>query len=430
MTNLSKKMKRGGQSLRNEDRISNLPDALLVQILSSLPTKAVISTGVLSKRWRSLWKTMPNLAFTYNATNDLERFSSNVCRCLLSHQAPVLQSLLLNIYCDDGISVDCDIGILLGVAFGLHVRELELQVRPRELYSRRLFRYPTSLYNCGTLETLKLSHHVLIDIPFPVFLKSLRTLRLSGVRYKDDDSVVNLLSGCSRLQNLEVVQCRQSDVKTFAIDVPSLQRLIIRNTREVVYVIKAPSLKYLEVVGRIAFGSILIGNTPELEEAVIAISGIISDYIMRSLTPAKRLFLSSSDPITYPTDSIFYRLVDFELQTCNAEWGNLLMLMLDASPKLQALKLTGFPPCSKEKDDVACEKWNQPKNVPECLLLHLQTLVWESYKGQREEEKEVAKYILRNANHLKKATFIRLFASVGELESMLKASNSCQLVFK
>ncbi|CAA7042381.1 unnamed protein product [Microthlaspi erraticum] len=446
---LLKKMKRGGQSLRNEDRISNLPDALLLEILSSLPTKLVLATSVLSKRWRSLWKTMPNLAFTYNATNDLKRFSDNVCKCLLSQQAPVLQSLLLKIDFDDESSIDYDIGILLGVAFGLHVRELNLEVNSRKVcpprfhlpryHRENLFGFPQSLYNCGTLETLKLSHDVLIDIPFPVCLKSLRTLRLNGVRYKDDESVVNLLKGCSRLENLEVNLLTQSDVKTFTIDFPYLQRLNIYSVGEVLYVVKAPSLKYLKVSGFIDFDSILIGNTPELEKANIQIAYTIYDYNLESFTSVKRLSLLTPEPITFPIGSIFYRLVHLELDTYNAEWWKLVMLMLDASPKLQALKLTGFGPRSEEEDDVsdhgeeddvAYEKWSQPKNVPVCLLLHLQTLVWESYESQREEDKEVAKYILRNASHLKEATFISVMGSVGECESMVRGSSSCQLVFK
>ncbi|CAA7042379.1 unnamed protein product [Microthlaspi erraticum] len=394
-------MKRGGQSLRNEDRISNLPDALLVQILSSLPTKAVVASSVLSKRWRSLWKTMPSLEFSYNATNDLESFSDNVCRCLLSHQAPLLlQSLDLKVDFDDENSVDYDIGILLGVAFGLHVRELKLEVNSRKDYPQ-IFHPPG--YN--------------------------RLLRLNGVRYKDDVSVVNLLSGCSHLENLEIHLYTQSDVKTFNIDFPYLQRLIIYSVGEVVYVVKAPSLKYLKVEGHIDFDSILIGNTPELEEAVIDTAYTVYDYNLESFTS-----------ITFPTGIIFSQLVYLELYTYKANKWNLLMLMLDASPKLQILKLTGFGPRYEEEDDVsnhgeedddvACEKWNQPKNVPECLLLYLHNLVWEFYEGQQEEEKEVAKYILKNACFLKKATFVSLMGSVEECESMVRASSSCQLVFK
>lgn len=82
-------------------------------------------------------------------------------------------------------------------------------------------------------------------------------------------------------------------------------------------------------------------------------------------------------------------------------------------------------------------KWNQPKDVPECLLLHLETVVWKHYQGEIEVEKEVAKYILRNTSRLKKAIFSNAYIRpekrierLKELDSVVMASNSCQLVFK
>lgn len=63
--------------------------------------------------------------------------------------------------------------------------------------------------------------------------------------------------------------------------------------------------------------------------------------------------------------------------------------------------------------------------------------VWTCYKGKIGDEKEVAKYILRNASRLKKATFSKNDVNleeraklVDELESMVRASSSCQLVFE
>ncbi|CAH8380916.1 unnamed protein product [Eruca vesicaria subsp. sativa] len=55
---------------------------------------------------------------------------------------------------------------------------------------------------------------------------------------------------------------------------------------------------------------------------------------------------------------------------------------------------------------MASGKWKQPKNVPKCLLFHLKTFVWKCYcESLVEDDKEVLKYILRNANHLKRANF-------------------------
>ncbi|KAL9830223.1 putative FBD domain-containing protein [Arabidopsis thaliana] len=87
--------------------------------------------------------------------------------------------------------------------------------------------------------------------------------------------------------------------------------------------------------------------------------------------------------------------------------------------------------------------WDQPKNVPGCLLFNLETFMWKGCKKLGEDEKEVAKYILRNTNRLKRATFTReiyeennpqdMFENlemVEELESVVRASKSCKLAFE
>ncbi|KAF3611393.1 hypothetical protein DY000_02046979 [Brassica cretica] len=142
---------------------------------------------------------------------------------------------------------------------------------------------------------------------------------------------------------------------------------------------------------------------------------------------------------------IFYQLVSLEMYTHKVAWWNLLTLMLDSSPKLQVLKLIDHsshqPKLVSDKKDMDPRKWNQPECVPECLVSHLETFVWTRPDWIREEEKEVARYILRNAQQLKKATFIidpiepkRLFRlakrreMLNELPAVIMASKSCNLV--
>ncbi|XP_010425425.1 PREDICTED: F-box/FBD/LRR-repeat protein At3g26920-like [Camelina sativa] len=433
-----KRCKSCGQSLSNEDKISDLPEALLLQILSLLPTKDVVAMTILAKRWRYLWKMVPNLEFDYNGRTTLETFSNNVCRCLLSHQAPVLQSLHISISIEEATSID--IAILLGIAFGLHVRKLVLTVYIEE----EPFKFPSSLYNCETLETLEFGASfgsILVDVPSPVCLKSLRTLHLLQVEYKGDESILNLLSGCINLETLVVNRNGHDSVDTFTIASPSLQRLtIIDDTNGSVFEIYVPSLKYLKIEGRLGGGRYLLTeNVPELVEADIDIDGAMYENILGSLTSVKRLSLKVSPlEITLPISSTFYHLTYLELCTYKSDWWNLLTFMLDISPNLQVLKLIGFKiQWDKFIDQEPWGKWNKPKNVPECFLLHLETLLWTCYEARLEDEIEVAKYILRNARRLEKATFSKLeicsdkrVEMVQELKSVVRASKSCQLVFK
>ncbi|KAJ4868292.1 F-box/FBD/LRR-repeat protein [Raphanus sativus] len=445
-------MEQCGESLRKRDvvdRISALPEPLILQILSLLPTKLVIATSVLSKRWRCVWKMVPVLRF--ESKGDIKKFAESVSKSLLSHKSPILNTLhlKLNDRCDDVY-----IGVWAGIAITRHVRDLELDLHFG--YSDPPIRFPSSLFCFDTLETLKFKHHVLLDIPSLVSLNSLRTLHLHSVVYKDSESIRNLFSSCPNLEHL-VVHRSYNDVVKFVIESPSLKTLSLYGENFVGrengiggYVINAPSLVRLNIQMLKGYEHCLIENAPELliEANVSNVSNITNETIMASLKSTKRLCLDLSPlQIAYPTGIVFYQLVYLEMYSHKVEWWNLLAVMLDSSPKLQVLKLTDDssqqPKLVSDKKNMEPGKWNQPKCVPQCLLWHLETFVWTRPDWIREEEKEVARYILGNARHLKKATFIiepieskRLFRlakrreMLNELPAVVRASSSCQLVFQ
>ncbi|KEH25345.1 F-box/RNI superfamily protein [Medicago truncatula] len=61
----------------NADKLSDLPDCVLLHILSFLNTKYAVQTCVLSKRWKNLWKCLPSLKIGYSNSKCL-RGSKNI----------------------------------------------------------------------------------------------------------------------------------------------------------------------------------------------------------------------------------------------------------------------------------------------------------------------------------------------------------------
>jgi len=73
----------------NRDRISDLPDCVLLQILSLLNSKHVVQTCVLSKRWKHLWKRIPTLILHSSRFSTVKKFAILVSNILTLRDASV-----------------------------------------------------------------------------------------------------------------------------------------------------------------------------------------------------------------------------------------------------------------------------------------------------------------------------------------------------
>ncbi|KAG7541406.1 F-box domain [Arabidopsis thaliana x Arabidopsis arenosa] len=432
------------------DIISQCPDHLLLRILSSIPTKDVIVTSLLSKRWVSLWRWVPKLEYDFTSQNI--RFIKFVYRSLLQNKAPVLERLHLK---NLSLNPECravDIGGWIDIAVSRRVRELEISIN----YSDERFRLPSSLYTCETLEsfTLTIKNCVVVDAPLAVCIPSLKKLHLRCIGWADPASLLRLISGCTNLEELRLARPdddgdyimihKAGHTIDYTVDVPSFKRRkIFESLFDHMFgkgssnVINAP-LQHFSISNDYYIYNIL-GNDkmPDLDVLRMAVTIGTTYTFLKDHTRFRSLYLCLSlsvIEVTNPHGSIYGNLVDLKICTCTQGWWDLLTIMLQSSPKLRFLTLTNEH-CHGFASLETPPYWKGPSTVPACLLSSLQGFKWSGYNG-RQGDKEVATYVLRNATGLKKMIFSsqtfdfrEKFRMLQELASVPTPSPSCRLLF-
>ncbi|XP_056853963.1 probable FBD-associated F-box protein At1g32375 isoform X1 [Raphanus sativus] len=449
------------------DLISELPEALLLNILSLLPAQDVASTMFLSKRWRFLWTSVPRLEYddSYQGT-EYRKFSRFVDRFLFLHESPVIETLHFKLGKTCGGE---DIRVWIRAADKCCVRELIFEIDASSNDSPPIV-LPSSLYTrCIMLVTLKLNKVILEDTSSSIAFPSLKTLSLVSVEYPGDEFVSSLLSSCHVLEDLHVEQCSSDNVTIFNVRVPSLKSLVLHaladdddDDDEYGFVIDTPSLEWLDIVDYREGFCIIENGMPKIMTASFDVNYSHSGEIMRTITSVKRLDLclstSSKVPVlylhaiviripiatslmvkslvymqnAYPSGSVFCCLAHLKICTCQTEWLELLMCMLRYSPKLQSLRLKQY------HEIEACNPrpcWTEPNSVPDCLVSSLEALEWVGYEGT-EEEKEVVAFILRSAKCLERVTIYssskdpcKKLELVKELSFLPRCSSSCNFLF-
>ncbi|CAN6988957.1 unnamed protein product [Brassica oleracea var. botrytis] len=215
--------------IQKKDLICELPDELLLKILASLPSKDVKIKSIL-------------------------QLKLNPC-----YEKPIIKRLVNN-------------------AVARSLRELRLKM----VYNS--FELPESLFSCPQLETLKLETLSLVDVPPNADLTCLKHLHLLSVKFSCDESVKTLLSICPRLEELVVRRSSYTNVKIFAINVPTLRSLSIDNSSRKSrpkgvhgFLINAPSLRCFSI--RDSFSNYLrFRNMPKLVKSTV---NVVSDIMIR-----------------------------------------------------------------------------------------------------------------------------------------------------
>ncbi|KAF8107503.1 hypothetical protein N665_0120s0027 [Sinapis alba] len=398
------------------DRLSLLPDELIFKILFFLPSQfAVITTSLLSKRWCSLWKHVPNLRyFDQHSESEYWRASRFIDKfLLLQDNAHALETVHLYV---NQFGPLTDIETWLGVAVSRGVRNLIFYQYSSTIWYQPI-RLPKSMYTCETLVTLSLRHAFIVDVPLNICFTSLKSLSLEFVSFLSDDDIVHrLLSGCRVLEELNVVRCGYYKVKTFKIMVPTLQRLTVYDCspygnpvpgHDVGFVIQTPCLKSLTITSQFGWFHSLV-KMPYLVKAYIKLQHGDSKNLLGCVTSVKHLFLCVKQrKDSYPIGD-FSQLVSLKVCTCSLDWYRLI---LTRAPKLRVLRFQGqanLPPsqyindlhkCYRSSGDVQTQ-WEPPSSVPECLISSLEIIEWNDTKGTEAENSEM-KYLKENSRQLK-----------------------------
>ncbi|KAL2932116.1 hypothetical protein RDABS01_037526 [Bienertia sinuspersici] len=204
-----------------KDYISDLPDAILHQILSSIPTKYVVSLSSVSKRWREisadhlLYATTLDFGEEFAKKQTPDQLSDTLNSILNLNRSEKIQKLKL-IFSPRNDEHRNNATDWISFATSRGVQELDLDfcrqiqihflTRAHVIGKKEAFVLPEFLFDCRTLLTVKLSRCIL-DLPEKYAgFRSIQTVCLKEV-HLTDHMLECFLHTCTLLQVLVLKEC-------------------------------------------------------------------------------------------------------------------------------------------------------------------------------------------------------------------------------
>ncbi|XP_074317879.1 F-box/LRR-repeat protein At4g14103-like [Silene latifolia] len=392
---------------RCTDRLSSLPDELISQILSSLPTKDAAIASLSSKKMRSAFMYLTTLDFDDSPISDCVKkkpqnpqlvegsqdFKTFVNNVLEKSQSPHLSKFILKFgrymkivsrlfprFSEERgkrYSPNSEATMLNAwICFPLSrcgVREIELFIHvssPGDL--------PSAVFTCETLEVLKLDTNLnfeLVSNMSSFRLPNLKVLELHSIIIPEDDFLGRLVSNCPSLQEL-CIDCRWEYGESVVISSPSLQKLVLLINRDldtdfVIYVcehlnIDTPNLQYFEFKDMLARRN----SVTSIKALVQASINIDHDWgpserrfremlnLVQAVCNVQHLSLTSSSLKVLDNEELknqlptFHNLKYLEINT-RSKWDNTVLFeFLRRSPVLEVLEFPkGIDPWTVFRSD-------------------------------------------------------------------------------
>ncbi|XP_061363428.1 putative FBD-associated F-box protein At5g22720 [Gastrolobium bilobum] len=209
-----------------EDTLSNLPDEIILHILSFLEAKTAVQMSVLSKRWRYLWTSLPVLDFLGSSFDDPVIF-----RCFVQHvlsRKDASNNLnMLKLVCDhDSFNFfdDDDIDMVHSIIDYVKPTNIQALSILAECFIGNL----PQLSVCRSLTTLHLAYIATDSAMFDSV--SLQHLHLYTCEFEYWVEENDPFGGCPNLRCLSLIDCSYiGDIQKFQIHAPQLTNLTISN---------------------------------------------------------------------------------------------------------------------------------------------------------------------------------------------------------
>ncbi|PAN31533.1 hypothetical protein PAHAL_5G425900 [Panicum hallii] len=248
-----------------EDRLSSLPDDLLLSILRDLPLKHAARTSALSRRWVPQWiralADSPVLDFTdrdFAHGQPADRAAATVGRCLrlhAEHGAP-LDAFRVALVSPPGPGYGAfgrDVIGWIAAAVARGAREVEVDLTPSQEGadhgSAAFLELPGDLFRSrSSLERLALGRLSLRAVPLPAAgLAGLRSLSLSHTDVTDE-ALRGVLATCRALESLSLRCCSLlTEVSVASERLRALELLGCRAVRDLR--VAAPALESFAMYG-------------------------------------------------------------------------------------------------------------------------------------------------------------------------------------
>lgn len=201
------------------DRICELPDELLIHILSLLPPKFAYTTSLLSKRWKPLCQFLTVLRFDDKFVKDEDEFlcfNHAIDKIILSSHKQNQPIKALHLRCHSALLLKIhDEWIESAKLCGLEDLQLSMfQFKTAyrmynscsdSMMDKFITMSPNNVFNCQTLVILKLKRLCVAGNILSIELPSLKTLHLKGVYLQNAEDLKKLISASLVLEDVYVM---------------------------------------------------------------------------------------------------------------------------------------------------------------------------------------------------------------------------------